>query len=128
MKFTKLLLLPTALLLAGCVESTYSGLRVGCVSSTTDTSIKCEYQKDDGSAIYRFTVKDSLLLKCDIKTTSGEINFSVSPKDKDSIFARSLTENGSFDIELPSLGDYKIVVNTNSHSGSYCFDWAKAVN
>ena len=125
MKKKSLFLILPLFLLTSCIEESYEGLRVGCTRSLNGTSIKCNYHSDNGSAIYKIAVKKVPVIKAEIKTVSGEINFSISPKGQESIFARSVTEDASFNIELPDLGEYKIVVNTNNHSGSYVFDWSK---
>lgn len=122
-----LVLIPAAFLLTSCINSSFSGTRRGSISNYYSGHIESKYDFCDGSEIFEFEVnKDqSLIIKCEITTKSGEINFSVSPKGQNSIFAKSTTENSDYDIELPDYGKYKITVNTNSHSGSYLFDWTK---
>lgn len=122
-----LLIIPTTLLLASCVNSRFSGSRKGSVSSYYSGHIECKYDLSDGSEIFEFEVtkEQALTIKCSITTKSGEINFSICPKGENSLFARSTTENNEYSVDLPDYGNYKITVNTNSHSGGYVFDWAK---
>ncbi|MCQ2911997.1 MAG: hypothetical protein MJ190_00540 [Bacilli bacterium] len=122
-----LLLIPATFLLTSCVNSSFSGTRRGAISSYYSGHIESKYEYCDGSGIFEFEVKkdQALIIKCEITTKSGEINFSVSPKGQNSIFAKSTTEDNKYDVELPDYGKYKITINMNSHSGSYLFDWTK---
>ena len=122
-----LLLIPATFLLTSCVNSSFSGIRRGAISNYYSGHIESTYEYCDGSEIFEFEVKkdQALIIKCEITTKSGEINFSVSPKGQNSIFARSTTEDNKYDVELPDYGKYKITINMNSHSGSYLFDWTK---
>ncbi len=122
-----LLLIPAALLLTSCINHSFSGTRRGAVSSYISGKISSKYDFCAGSDIFEFEVtkEQSLVVKCEVTTKSGEINFSISPKGGLSLFATSTTEDGKYDVELPEYGKYKITINMNSHSGSYLFDWSK---
>lgn len=122
-----LLIIPAAFLLASCVNSKFAGTRRGAKTSYYTGHIESKYDYCDGSEIYEFQVVkgQALTVKCEITTKSGEINFSITQKGEDSLFATSTTEDKEYSIDLPDYGDYKITVNTNEHSGSYLFDWSK---
>lgn len=122
-----LMLIPTLLLLTSCVNHSFSGSRRGAVSSYYSGHIDCKYDYFNGSEIFEFEVKkdQSLIMKCEITSKTGEINFSICQKGQDSLFARSIEENYHYDIQLPDYGKYKLTINANSHSGSYLFDWKK---
>ena len=122
-----LLLIPAVFLLTSCINSSFSGTRRGSISNYYSGHIESKYDFCNGSEIFEFDVKkeQSLIIKCELTTKSGEINFSISPKGGLSLFATSTTEDGKYDVELPDYGKYKITINMNSHSGSYLFDWSK---
>lgn len=119
--------LSTTLLLSSCNSVVWSGVRIGCVSNLEDGHINAQYSKFDGSAIYTIEVKEkhALSITCDIKTTSGELNYSICKVGEDSLYATSVTSDNLYVCELPEYGKYKITVNANSHSGSYEFTWIK---
>ena len=123
-----LAIIPGIILLSSCVNQTFSGFRTGAITNTTDHSVSSEHSLCNGVGTYSFSAKENTFVRCIIKTKSGEINFSISPIGKDSIFARSLTEDGEYNVDLPSTGKYKIVVNANFHSGSYYFSWGNIGN
>lgn len=117
-----------AILLTSCVSQHFNGFRTGAITNNTDHSVSSEYSLCRGVATYSFSVRENRFINCVIKTKAGEINFSISPIGEDALFARSLTEDGEYNVDLPKAGKYKIVVNTNSHSGSYYFNWGNVGN
>lgn len=119
----------TILMAVGChVNSSSFVMRV---SNSTSTHFSSRHHKFNGSVKYIIDVKEGkhdLVLKVNITTSSGEINYSISPIDGDALYAYSTIEDVEKEYVLPNYGRYKIVLNGNDHEGSYNFSWAKPVN
>lgn len=120
-----------ALMLTGCTATrvTWSGRRVGSISSMRDGVIEFSCMSFEGSAKYTINVtkEQELTLNANISAEEGALSVQVQSGGIAGgavLFDDTIAGYGTFGITLPDYGTYTIRVDADGFAGGYSFRWA----
>lgn len=107
----------------------FTGLRVGSVSSQTDSSVYLSCIEFNGSATYTIHVREEhqRRLITELQVEEGTLSITVDDGvdgTSTAYFSMVFEQDDSFSIELPEYGRYRIVIQADAFHGSYSFSWA----
>lgn len=114
-KFATLCLASFAM--AGCSTN----MVIGGVSTSTKTTVSCQYIKLKGEASHWINVEEGNVIKVEITTKSGMLDVTITD-GKETPYEGHIDNDMNFTVNVDP-GHYTIKLYGHDHSGSYKFDW-----